>query len=377
MVFGGCIFSFPTIGSWVLLSGRKLGQQNGILDPDGLLPLVFFGPFCFPLGGLMLFWGLHIVAGRTEIDIRSARLRVLYKCGPFGLPRRMWLDKIRVFRLDGDSQSKPTAIAQPTNLFVESTSGKSIVLCVGYPRDWLLRLASDLARRCQQIVEHENPHREPIVVAGDRAIIQERPQQPGTSTAILEQQPNGFRITIPPPGMLKGSSSSFVVWCLVWNGMMCLMAPLFLYAAFQGEVKWAGGDDKVSILFMCCFLAPFVLIGMGTLIVLYTRGRHCVVISVADQSLEVLARGFVGTRSSWWQSKDLLAIGALREKQDGANEEGEYVTSWTVSLGIQTARGEITRLLTNRDQAELEWIATELRRSLQLPWIDLSATKIG
>jgi hypothetical protein len=377
LVFGGFFAAIPIVGILFFSSTQKPCHQNGFLQPDVLLPLLVFGPICFPLGGLILFWGLHIVAGHTEITIRSGRLRVLFKCGPVGLPRRMRLDKIRVFRLTDDVETPQTnaeAIVQPvrsTSLMAELSNGKSKAVCVGYPGDWLMPLAKDLARRCQEFVEHEvNAPVEPIKVEDDPAKIQDRPQQPSRSTAILEPRPNGLTITIPPPGMLKGSSRSFVSWCLCWNGLVFLMTPLFLYSAFQGNAKWEGSDQKVSFLFICCFMTPFILIGIGGLLALFIRGSRSAVLNVAESTLEALESGFFGTRLHQWQAKGLITIGILREKHD----DGEEGINWTVSLGIQAKDGSISRLLSNRDQAELEWIATLLRQTLHLANIELTTT---
>lgn len=377
MAFGGFIAGMPIVGILVFVSSQKQGHQNGFLQPDVLLPLLVFGPICFPLGGLILFWGMHIVAGRTEIAIRLGRLRVLFKYGPVGLPRRMRLDQIRVFRLSNDlesPQSNAEAIAQPvrsTSLMAELSNGKSKAVCVDYPGDWLMPLAQDLARRCQEFVEHEvNAPVEPIKVEDDPAKIRDRPLQPSKSTAILEPRPNGITITIPPPGMLKGSSRFFVSWCLGWNGLVLLIGPIFLYTAFQGKAKWEGSDEKVSLLFMSCFMSPFILIGIGSLIALFIRGRRSAVLSVAENSLEVLESDFFGTRSHQWQAKVLITIGILREKHD----DGEGGTTWTISLGIQAKDGSTSRLLSNRDQAELEWIATLLRQTLHLANIELTTT---
>jgi hypothetical protein len=249
----------------------------------------------------------------------------------------------------------------------ELANGKSKAVCVSYPRDWLLPLAEDLARRCQEFVEHEvNAPVEPIRFEDDPAKIQDRPQQPSKSTALLEPRPNGITITIPRPGMLKGSSRVFVNWCLIWNSMVFLMAPIFLYCAFQGNAKWEGSNEKVSFLFASCFMTPFILVGLGSLLALFIRGRRSAVISVAENALEILESDFFGTRSHQWRAKDLIAISAIRKKC----EDSEGSINWTISLGIQAKDGSTGRLLTNRDQAELEWIATLLRQTLQVPRVE-------
>jgi hypothetical protein len=170
--------------------------------------------------------------------------------------------------------------------------------------------------------------------------------------------------------MLKGSSRFFVSWCLGWNGLVLLIGPIFLYSAFQGKAKWEGSDEKVSLLFMSCFMTPFILIGIGSLIALFIRGRRSAVLSVTESTLEVLESDFFGTRSHQWLAKGLTTIGILREKHD----DGEGGTNWRMSLGIQAKDGNTSRLLSNRDQAELEWIATLLRQTLHPENIELTTT---
>ncbi len=312
VALGAFIGAMPILGIMFSFLIRSAGAQGGVLQPDVILPLLVWGPICFPLGGLILFWGLHVVIGHTEIQIRSQRLRILYKCGPLGLPRSTPFTKIRLFRVGNDVESQGADANthaksdEESSLMAHLTNGKFFSVCVSYPREWLLPLAEDLARRCQQLIDHDvNAPVEPILVqdAGNPAPFRDRLQKPMNSTAIMDLQPNGLTITIPPAGPLKGSSRFAVFWCLSWNAFVILFFPLFLYAGFHGKVRLDGG--QASSLFVCLFSTPFVLIAIGSLVFLFLRGRRSTVLFATANSLEILDIDFFASHPYQWDAKKL------------------------------------------------------------------------
>jgi hypothetical protein len=335
-------------------------------------PLVMFGPFCFPLGGFLVFKGLLLFAGHTEIAIRGDRLYLIDRCGWLRWTRRRPLDKLRGFRVEHgptvypDGTRAGTDLGMGANLKADLINGKSVTICHGYPREWLLPLAEDLARRCGHVVaSDEAPSAEPIRVTDDctdPARIQYRPWQPTNSTAILESQPDGLTLTIPPAGLVGGNSWFFVVWCAGWNGILFLLVLFFLPAAFRGEVKWEGRNETVSPFVACLFLTPFLLVGIGSLFALLHRGRRRTVIAVAGDSLAIVQSGLFGTRRHEWSARDLLSFHVRSESTKDADGD----TRWTIALTVQPKQGETYRLLSYRAKAELEWIATVVREALRL-----------
>jgi hypothetical protein len=367
MAIGVFLASWPFLGIVFFLKDGSAPKGEMLLFAV-LGPLVLMGPICFPLGGYLLFAGLLLSAGHTEVAVRAARLHLIERCGLLRWTRRRPLVELRGFRVEHEDASLPDgtrAMGQPgewATLKADLANGKSVTVCQFYPREWLLPLAEDLARRCLQVVARgATAVAEPLPVTEDvidSALIQDRPRQPANSTAILEPQPDGLTITIPPAGLLRGSHWVFVVWCLGWNSFL-VPAPLFLIAAFRGEMK--GTDESLSVLFVCLFFSPFLLIGIGSLLALLHRGWRRTSIAVAGGSLQVVESGLFGTRRHRWAATDLLDVRAISELR----EDGEG-TSWAVALEVQPKEGATYRLLPYRDKAELEWIATVVRQALRL-----------
>jgi hypothetical protein len=371
MAAGLVIASWPIlfIVFFLMIGQGVRGEQFWFLV---LGPLAMLGPFCFPLGGFLVFRGLLLFAGHTEIAIRGDRLYSIDRCGWLRWTRRRPVDKLRGFRVEHgptvypDGTRAGTDLGMGASLKADLINGKSVTICHGYPRGWLLPLAEDLARRCGHFVaSDETASAEPIRMTdecSDPARIQYRPRQPTNSTAILESQPDSLTITIPSAGLVRGNSWFFVVWCAGWNGILFPLMIFSLPAAFRGEVKWEGGNETVSPFFACLFLTPFLLVGIGSLFALLHRGWRRTVIAVADDSLAIVESGLFGTRRREWSAHDLLSVRVQRERTKDADGD----TRWTIALTVQPKEGETYRLLSYRAKAELEWIATVVREALRL-----------
>lgn len=365
MAVGAFVASWPVLCIAFLLTAGPVskGPMQRFLV---LGPLLVFGPICFPLGGFLLFKGLFALAGHTEIVVRNARLYAIDRCGPLRWTRRRALDQLRGFRLENPPST--AGGEQPTedwpSLKADLTNGKAFTVCYGYPRDWLLSLAGDLAARCWNITTvFATTRPAPISVAEiceDPAMVQDRACQPTSSTAILEQRPHGFMITIPPLGLRRGNNGFLLGWCLLWNAIALPFAAFFLPAAFRGEVTWEGTNEKISPLIACLMITPFLLIGIGSALGVSYRGRHRASIAVAGSTLKIEETTLFGNRQRDWTARDLADIRVVTES---SNNDGAGIR-WTNNLNILTKEGDPYRLFSYRDKTELEWIATLLRQAL-------------
>ncbi|HEY7329624.1 MAG TPA: hypothetical protein VH592_18440 [Gemmataceae bacterium] len=372
MAIGLFIVSWPILGIVFFLTAVP-APAGGLFWFAVLGPLLMFGPVCFPLGGFIVFKGLLIVTGHTEISLRADRLYLIDRCGWFRWTRRPPVANLRGFRVEHGSPAflysgrTQGDLGLRASLKADLIDGKSLTVCQGYPHEWLLPLAEDLARRCQQVVPSSRTASgesiRVVEICTDPSRVQDRPCQPTNSTAILESQPDGLTITIPPAGLVGGSGWFFVLWCLGWNSAAFPFAILFLCLAIQGEAKWQRSNEKMSVLAACLFMAPFLVVGIGSLFALLHRAWRRTVIAVAGDSLQIVESGLLGTRRRHWSETDLLGVGVRSDSWQ--NSKGN--TRWTISLTVQSRQGGMYRLLSYREKAELEWIATVLRQALRLP----------
>ena len=373
LLFGAFIASWPIIGVLVFLSGSR-PQGAGLLFAI-LGPIVCFGPVCFPAGGFLLFVGLSVIAGHNEIRIQDGRLSALDRCGPLRWTRRRAVDQILSFRVESNvaagadrtgATHGSSALNQICRLKADCANGKSITVCQSYPRSWLLPLAEELARRCLLAADGSGvTSGAPLPVAEeslDPTMIVDRPRQPTSSTAVLEQNGDDLTIAVPAAGLIRGNNKFFLFLCIFWNGFMLIFTPLFLPAAFAGEVKWEGTDNPVSPFLVTCFLTPFWLVGICFTLYLLYQGRRKAIIRVVAGEMTVEETGLFSTGAYRWRQADIASV-AVTSKYRGDNEGG----SWTTDLCIQPKSGAAVHIMSNRAKPELEWIATVLRWALQVP----------
>jgi hypothetical protein len=125
-------------------------------------------------------------------------------------------------------------------------------------------------------------------------------------------------------------------------------------------------------------LHPYVVSGLGGLLsiacLVDAGNRACrqVVLAVADGRLKVRQSGFYGTRREEWPRFRVADVRA------GDVLDGRAISPYTRPLARQNAdspyelqihlrNGEIIRFLEGYGDAELQWLATVLRRALGVP----------
>ena len=118
----------------------------------------------------------------------------------------------------------------------------------------------------------------------------------------------------------------------------------------------------MSPLCAMCFLMPFWLVGIGSLVALvhYARRRASFVCSPTELTIEDI--GIRGRRTYNWPASALQSI-QVESKHSSDNDGGG---SWSIKLVVQPKDKEPLTFLEYRSKPELEWIATTLRSVLGL-----------
>src|SRR5262249_44943070 len=152
--------------------------------------LVCTGVFCFPFAGYLVYTGLSMAAGHVEISVRDGQLLAANRVGRFGWTRRRPLARVLGFHVESGLVTGrpdtpmlfPNQLAPLGPLKAALTDGSSFALCHGYPRDWLLALADDLARRCRRDAVPDRATAGTALRVEEQSlnptVIQERPLQP-------------------------------------------------------------------------------------------------------------------------------------------------------------------------------------------------------
>jgi hypothetical protein len=178
--------------------------------------------------------------------------------------------------------------------------------------------------------------------------------QPITSTASVEESTGELTIVLPPPGLVWGCGWFTFIWAMFWNAFLVVATPLFLRAAFQGEMKWEGGKEPVHPFFMALYLTPFWLIGLVALLIIVYRGRRSALIRVSHDRLIIEEFTLFGTRRHDWP----------RDALTGVSLTGAEL--FRPKLTIQSPALPEVHLLSYRHGAELAWIAKVLKEKISV-----------
>jgi hypothetical protein len=107
------------------------------------------------------------------------------------------------------------------------------------------------------------------------------------------------------------------------------------------------------------FIGLFWTIGIGMLTGAINMGRRQAAIAVTGEQLKLIITGLFGTTRKEWALSELLTF---RKGASGIEVNDVPV----MQLQIVPQTGAPYGLLTGRDEAEIEWIATHLRRVLRI-----------
>jgi hypothetical protein len=367
------VFGLVPIGMAVAFISFALSMGGMALAP--LIGLICCLPvllaFC-GFGGMFLFFGAWVLAGRSDIELTSKKIRTILCAGPFRWSRQRPRALIRQFTVVCPRNSLAVQIGGRElrtawrKLQAECAGSKPLMLAVGYPQETLLALARDLSVRAApspgEFVEAVSD--EPIAVAEeieDPAVTSERPRQPPESPAIFQQFTDGVTITLPLAGVWGGSSHFFILFTLAWCLMLVLITIVFVIVAVTGNWKDENGQP-INPLLVALFTVPFWLAGIGFMAAILHRGRRSAVLAVAGDQLMILQTGLFSSRQQEWVRQELRSVRAEVTK----NTDTEGATTYTTELWIELSAGPPVKLLGHRDKREVEWIATMLRKALKL-----------
>ncbi len=237
-------------------------------------------------------------------------------------------------------------------LTAEFEEGKPRLVVLGYPRDWLQALAEDLSTRLGASVSTAAaPKVERVDGQANPPQFADVTEKPATSQVRTEPRPNGLLLVVPPAGLRKGSKGLFafaIIWCL-------------FMAVFTGLMVFANGNkSKGPPWFIWIFVGGFWLIGVSLLAGAINMGRRRAMLLVEDGELRVAQDDLFGAKRRTWCREEIAAIRA-----DASGMAVNHVP--IIELQIHPVSGRKAGFFAGRDERELRWMATELRRALQLP----------
>jgi hypothetical protein len=309
-------------------------------------------------GIVYVAFGLYCLLDLTVIEVNGKTLRARRGFGLFSWSGSRAVDCVRGLNVtlaqvvhQGGKIGRTGRYASLATLTAQCDRGQPLTLARSYPRDWLRSLAADLARRLSCVsgkmaalaVEVVEDRHEPVPFV-------ERSEKPSQSKAVLVRQASGLALTLPPPGLWRGSSGCYFLFGLVW--MMCVTVA--------GISFLPGAPDRgqAVLVLLICLVAGVVVLLIGIHL-----GSKQAVFTVAGASLMVVEdSGLLGSKCHEWTRREIADIRTGWAGPD-MNADEKPLPELQILLG----NGEIHGMLSGRGEQELQWIATVLRQALRVP----------
>jgi hypothetical protein len=312
------------------------------------LPFAIFG--CVPMA-----IGLLILFGRCRVEWKDGQLRTTEILGPLHWTRRLPrkpISKLEVSAATSRSgNSAPRQLDGFSGLAAMFEDGSKKLVVLGYPKDWLLALAEELKGYVGGSALSTTPTQVEVVETtlkneNDEDVL----QQPADSRVQVEEHTAGVTLTVPPPGLWRGSMGLFF-FSLLW----CAFMGVFTTIVVSSGVKM-NGSIWVAILAMFGFWA----VGLGMMAIAINLGRRTATFAAEGGRLRVETKSLFGARQLEWSSGEINAIRA-----DASNMKVNHRP--VLELQIHPVTGKKVGLLTGRNENELRWMATRLRQALKVP----------
>lgn len=353
-----------------------------------VIPVLFLGFFTW--GGLTPFWwGLALLLGHRELELRDGYLRTVERVGPLWRSKRWPIGQIRALEVKPVSSQETAAKHDPLDAFcalvLQTTAGKQGMLAWGYDKVFLYDFAMVLAGRAEaaqqqqsletggggstqkiEVLAPANLRRDTQEESGASANDVEDEMDPEEAEVALtetitpppfgspiefEQHEGGdLTVRVPAAGIVKGSHGLFF-FSVIWCGFIAFVDVVAIGGAWQ-----QGKVDNIGVLLG--FSALFWAVGIGMLLTAINMGRREAAIVLVGDSLMAMQTSLLGSQRREWQ---LTEIAQIKVAPSGLEVNNRKVPQ----LQIHDRGGDIFRILTGRTDAELHWLAATLRQSLR------------
>ena len=172
--------------------------------------------------------------------------------------------------------------------------------------------------------------------------------QPPDSDVQMEPFPDGITFRVPPAGVWKGSAGTFQ-FGILWTVGIAGFTALFV------GVGIAQGDDASAGLGALGIMSIFWLAGAGLLLCRWVMGTRESVIAVVSDSVMVMQTGLRRSKRREWPRSEV--------KTARVGPSGTEINDRPIpELQLYGAKQKLFGMLAGRDERELTWMATLLRR---------------
>jgi hypothetical protein len=325
IMLGGFFTALPAVALFAMINGK---------NKPPLTAFLFVSLFA-AIGVGLLLAGIHTCRRRTLLAINDDLL-ACKTVGPLGTRERLIPRREVSAILMGPSNVTVNNVPVMELRILRTGGDSPLGLLAGRSHEELTWLAAVL--RVALKVGSEPVFEDPAQPDGSLS-------QPAGSRIVVQAQSNGIAISVPPAGIWKGARG-LLFFGLTWLGM----TSVFLTVVIRSHAP-------VGIVL---FLGIFVAIGIAMLGAAVKSGRQRVLLAVMDNRLAYQAISPFGTTRRQISGADIEDI---RVGPSGTVVNGRPILEMQIQL--TKGQGKIG-LLSQYSTAELTWLASLLRSTLQL-----------
>lgn len=375
LIMGTLVTAFMVFWMYMPIS-RAI--RNGLSNTFDYLTLGFglLGLPGLAVGLALITFALYVRFGRTVIEIADGKLSVIDSLGALRWRRSRPVEAIHTIETHGEigfignegqrtgrdheSESK----LRIPGLRVRCHDAKPMPVLVDAEPASLRALAESLAERVDaagpaklvsrpavQVVEAVDDVIDPV--ERDQRLAHE---QPADTTLQLERRADGLTVTVPAAGVFK-SKAGFFGFGLIWCAFMSLFTFMVFITGFKGEDGEPITHDAGGLALMIGMFVLFWAVGIGMLLAGWNQGRRHSVIDVVGDTLLFTQVSLFGTREYEWRADQIKRL-AWATSDIESNDEP------VMCLRIEPTEGKARKLLLERDDEELQWLAAVLRLEL-------------
>jgi hypothetical protein len=203
------------------------------------------------------------------------------------------------------------------------------------------------------------PLPQPAPIAPRIAVVQQDPEL--SEFEELNEQPIGSKIAV----QTSADGLTLIVPPLGWQANAGWMVGSIVTALFATgfSIFLVGGGHSVGafvVLFLSTMLAWAAAIGL--FLVGANLANRCVVFDLTAETLVVWQSELFRTRPRRWSREQLADVFVMHHVS-----QGDSPSYWELQIHLRPGEGLPFCLLDHRDESELRWLATLLRRTLRCP----------
>jgi uncharacterized membrane protein len=357
IAFGSAFAGFAVF--WICAAA--FATQRGGFSLGGVLFAMFGIPFV--LAGLAIIgFGVIAIHGHCEIEFEGGELRARERGGPFRWTRRFQLASIRRFMV---SSGAATINDQPVTtgplsdvgaLMAETDAASPRLVVMGYPRAWMDALAARLSADAAAL--RGKPLGETLSIAPgstmEESLVKEDRLEPPHGTNIRVTQQGDAVLAILPSTGFKGQARSLLVFAIVWLLISTVVLAAFVAASVSDNVK---GDKPPWFIFV--FIGLFEAIGIAMLTGAINYARRKASLRASRTDLMIVRQSPFGSKTFKAGRSD---INFIRVGPSGTTINDVPV----MELQVHSADGKKHGFFAGHSNEELAWLATHLRRTLNV-----------